>query len=133
MSNKAWEFEFMARLGKEFPDMKSETIVAGASHLIRLGRRHRVVAETYCNVYPFPDQMRIEYGYDPANPDEPIMPGEPLWPKTIEAKLEKVNEEYFDGKLSFVFQGDPRGVTVRVIVPSGQSDHSEGGLCIPGA
>lgn len=132
MSDKQLETEFVSIMGQEFPDISPYRLSFALNEIMRLSRRHHTICENYCN-RELTDNEQIAYGYDPKT-DDSIAPGDKLWPRTIEGKLEKINEEIFDKRLAFKLQGDPRGATVKIVVPSGRTnDWGKEGIIVPGS
>lgn len=133
MSNTKDLMEFIAILQSEFSDKNPYHMALAAEQIIRLGRRHHRLAEIHCS-RDFQPNEAIQYGQDPNNVDEVIDESSPLYKRTIEYKLGEVSEEFFDGKLGFKLSGDPRGVTVKLVVPSGRTNDFGGeGIRVPGA
>jgi len=104
--------EFAARLARECPSVSISCIGDHVVRLMKNAHRYKLTCEMYCNGSM--DDTEFE---ELANHyAEPI--------KTMIAHL----------GLKVEFQNDPRGATVKLILPSGYTDDFGGtGFCVPGS
>jgi len=103
--------EFAAVLAKELPKCSSYEIAELAADLITLGRRLSRLAVTHCNVGLTERDERSE--------------------ERTEQRARELCEHY---GLQAVFSGDPRGATLKIVMPSKISNSWGGeGFCVPGS
>jgi hypothetical protein len=102
--------ELVAVLSREVPDWTPAALAALVDRLVLLSRRHCRLMEHSCN-----------YGLDERQE------------RTVERLRERISDELPKG-VRAVFQGDPRGATVKLLLPSGRTNDwgAEGG-CVPGS
>jgi hypothetical protein len=99
--------EFYAAMGQEYPGVSG--LAAILEELVRLSKRHAKLQERACN-----EEMPEDYAVDAK----------------CEARIRKLCEQ-LPGCVP-VFSGDPRGVTVKLKVPSGRTNDWGGtGICVP--
>ena len=108
MTKRMDELEFAAIVARE--QGGSPYYVASlCDDLIRLSKLHRTACERYCN----------EEGFVPA---------------TIERREALIVRALEGSGIGVTFQHDPRGATVKLIVPSGfTNDWGKEGVCVPTA
>lgn len=117
---------FIATLTRELPDVAPHHVVALARKLMRYSASHHRLAEMECN--------------GPWQVNSPTLPNDVILKalERHEAYVERETERYerlivkaCEGyPLKPEFQGDPRGATVKLHVPSGR-DESWGGVAVP--
>lgn len=126
--------EFMALLAKEMPETPSHLVVDFARKIMRQAKTHGRLAEAHCNGdWPADNGERktelckgCECGWVPST----------ISKKTglckscrIEVAIAKECEPF---SIKADFQGDPRGCTVKLVVPSGKTnDWGKTGICVP--
>ena len=132
MSTSKEREEFAAVLCRELPDLTGMEAVEAARKLCRLAATHRRLAVAHCN------------GDYPAGNGErktEICPlCEQSWTLGTVKKTgcpdcrceSEIKELVAELGLGVKFQGDPRGCTVKLQVPSGPTnDWAQQGLCVP--
>ena len=116
MTKQASERErFVATMAREAPGFRVDDL----AELMRLARRHGRLQERACNGHQKPN----------GDWDEAAAKRDELADERLEARIRKMVEAV---GCQVEFSGDPRGSTVKVIVPSGYSDSWGGvGICVP--
>ena len=131
MSTSKEREEFAAVLCRELPDLTVMEAVDAARKLCRLAATHHRLAEAQCN------------GDYPAGNGErktEICPlCEQSWTRGTVKKTgcpdcrceSAIKEMATELGVTVVFQGDPRGCTVRLVFPSGRGNDGDGHWCVP--
>lgn len=124
---------FIGRMVHEYAGTLSvEEVVAAVRRILRLGVRYRRLQEAYCNDdWPAGHGQRnvavcprCESTWDPAT----VRKDGCLNCRT-EAAVVATAQRLGCG---VVFQGDPRGATIKLVLPSGYTDDwAREGLCVP--
>lgn len=99
----------LVQMGREYPaDGNAAGIVAAMREIGTLARRHQTHCENECNLADYDERKR----------------------ERCEARIVAVVKASFPGTVA-VFQGDPRGATVKLLPPSGATnDWGREGLCV---
>lgn len=119
-ATKSWNAEvaqFAATLAREFPKASASQIGEIAVELLVKGKKLHRAAEQYCNG----DISEQVYDHLCAN---------------VGKAIARVAKECLDEApaLSWRTGSDPRGCTLKLILPSGRTDDWGGeGFCVPGA
>ena len=117
MSNQEERMKFAVTLAREF-DMEAGQATQDALRLIRLARSHKRYCEAECNG-------------EGAKFDEE---GRAIAKPKVEQRIRAVISAMSDGtdKADVKFSGDPRGATVKLILPSGKTnDWGNDGWYVP--
>lgn len=115
MSKASEQTEFARIMGRETPTAKADDL----NRIMRLAREHGRIAERECNGHQKPNG---DWDDEAAKRDE-------LRSEKVEADIRAICERI---GCKATFSGDPRGATVKLIVPSGYSNSFGGeGICVP--
>ena len=115
MSETSERDQFVSIMTREVPGVRT----ADLGELMRLARRHGRIAERECNGHQTPSG---DWDEAAAKRDEQAS-------ERVEARITAICERI---GCKADFSGDPRGATVKLIVPSGYSDSWGGvGVCVP--
>lgn len=125
--------QFTALLAREFPQIKLHILAEWTTKMMRASKRHAKLQEAQCNGDWPADNGQREVVACPTC--------ECMWvPTTFKSKLcpdchvERDIRRLCDAipGIEPVFGGDPRGCTVKLKVPSGNSnDWGREGICVP--
>jgi hypothetical protein len=86
-------------IAHDYPELPAGLIAEGLDKLYRLAKKSQRQAVDYSN------------GYIDSEEDERL-------DEKMRLSLDKVNKEYFEGRLVFFQQGDPRGPVLGLLLPS---------------
>lgn len=119
--------EFVAVLTRACPQVGAIHVAQVAGRLMRHGATYARLQEDSCNGHP----IQSQYGADIAL----VGRLQEKWDKRIEAESERMEKLLATAaqELGLVanFEGDPRGYTVKLMMPDGKSNNLGEGFGIP--
>jgi hypothetical protein len=109
---------------------RKQSALVAARLLCRHGKTYSRIQEAVCN--------GVEWShYDTNESFNRRQAAHEAWTEKRETQLEKRIREIVAGigvGFGVIFQGDPRGCTLKITVPSGRTnDFGKEGICVPGA
>ncbi len=108
MKDAEYRDEFAVIMAREISE-PAYYVASLCTTLVKLGRSHRRLQEADCNYGLTPRQQARE--------------------RNIEEQIRQLCQPH---GITPVFQGDPRGTTVKLVVPSGATnDFGRTGVCVP--
>lgn len=114
--------EFMIVLAREYPDLSSHTLRQVTKKIITMANLHGKYCCWSCNGRRDIQGRDIFPEYTDAEYDKDI--------EHIEKRIKTVMAGY---AINTMFSHDPRGCTVKLLLPSGRSNSMGGeGWCLPG-
>lgn len=123
--------------GKLMPSMDiTPAILKTCSLICKAATSYKRIQEAKCNGHPACSDPRL-----PIETVTRLQAEHEAWCDRREAQLERVLQRHVDSlplvdglAVGLVFQGDPRGATVKLRMPDGRyDDWAREGICVPGS
>ena len=97
---------------EDYPDNQRADILRACSLIARHARTHKHLAEAQCNGF-----QDWRGNWDQAQADAAEKRSD-----AIEARILTLVQTWIDPYASAIFGGDPRGATVKIVLPSGRTN-----------